>query len=482
MPFFEIINSVNIYKSLLFIVAVLFLLGIISSVFPRDGVTLGNKQLYFPTVEDMLTKEAGHSTTASQRMKEMEESLRMKQYQDSLYQDSLSFYTTFFQNHASRIHLPDNQWDYFDDLFAELDTCQQAGKIVHILHYGDSQIEGDRITGYLRQKLQEKFGGNGPGLLPAVQPIPSSAVGQDFSGNIERFIVAGTLKNSAAHRRYGALGQVGMLSGNAMISVHARDWKVTFDNAKEFQKIRLFVGKPSENFQANLSNKKLSAPKAVRRNLPAVSVFSWNFNTPVQSFSLQLSGASEIYGIAVDGKSGVAVDNVPFRGSSGTFFSTTDAELMSSMLKELNVGLVMLEFGGNITPVVHSDKQIAQYKKTMSEQIVFFKKCNPKTKIIFIGPADMSTKIKGQLQTYPYLEQTIEALKQAALENGVAFWDMYEVMGGRNSMIDWVRNSPALAAKDYIHFSEKGAARISELFFESLMMYYDYYLFEKSQP
>ena len=41
-------------------------------------------------------------------------------------------------------------------------------KKVRIAHYGDSLIMGDLITGYLREKLQEKFSGIGVGYLPIV--------------------------------------------------------------------------------------------------------------------------------------------------------------------------------------------------------------------------------------------------------------------------------------------------------------------------
>jgi hypothetical protein len=98
---------------------------------------------------------------------------------------------------------------------------------------------------------------------------------------------------------------------------------------------------------------------------------------------------------------------------------------------------------------------------------------------LLIGPADMSTKVNGRLQSYPYLEKTIAGMKEAALENGAAFWDMYQVMGGKNSMIKWVKNSPSLAAPDYIHFTPKGADRIAKTFYESLMIYYGYYDFQR---
>ena len=148
-------------------------------------------------------------------------------------------------------------------------------------------------------------------------------------------------------------------------------------------------------------------------------------------------------------------------------------------MNSLNVKLVIMEFGGNATPYLNTEKSIAAYKESMGKQIAYVKKLYPKTQILLIGPADMSTRIDGELQTYPFLENTIEALKSVALENDAMFWNMYEVMGGRNSMVKWVSHSPAWASSDYIHFTEKGAGRIAEVFIQSFMNCYDYYQFLK---
>ena len=42
------------------------------------------------------------------------------------------------------------------------------------MHYGDSQIEADRISGRLRERLQKDFGGLGAGayaVIPATRKI-----------------------------------------------------------------------------------------------------------------------------------------------------------------------------------------------------------------------------------------------------------------------------------------------------------------------
>ena len=80
----------------------------------------------------------------------------------------------------------------------------------------------------------------------------------------------------------------------------------------------------------------------------------------------------------------------------------------------------------------------------------------------------MSTKVGAKFVSYPFLVEVRDALKKAALENGAGFWDLYEVMGGRNSMISWVESDPPLAGADYVHFTYSGTKRVSELFLKAL--------------
>jgi hypothetical protein len=93
----------------------------------------------------------------------------------------------------------------------------------------------------------------------------------------------------------------------------------------------------------------------------------------------------------------------------------------------------------------------------------------------------MSKTINGKLQTYPILPQMVSAMQETALSNGAAFWNMYEVMGGENSMLAWVKERPALASSDYIHFTPKGADKIAELFYEAFNNYYEYYKLLKNK-
>ena len=52
-----------------------------------------------------------------------------------------------------------------DPLKRFTDSLRYSEGQVRIMYYGDSQIEGDRITSFLRHILREQYGGAGPGLF-----------------------------------------------------------------------------------------------------------------------------------------------------------------------------------------------------------------------------------------------------------------------------------------------------------------------------
>ena len=93
----------------------------------------------------------------------------------------------------------------------------------------------------------------------------------------------------------------------------------------------------------------------------------------------------------------------------------------------------------------------------------------------------MSTRIDGEWRTYPKLPLVVDSLRAAANDMGAAYWDLYRVMGGYNSMAQWCESSPLLAGSDHIHFTPRGAERVGNLFCKSLKLYYDYYHWRKNK-
>jgi hypothetical protein len=135
------------------------------------------------------------------------------------------------------------------------------------------------------------------------------------------------------------------------------------------------------------------------------------------SFEIFGMGQSDIYGVELAENSGVIVDNIALRGSSGTIFTQTDFQHSTKMYKDLDPGLFILQFGGNVMPYIKDQKAIDNYGRWFASQIKRLKQSCPNAAVIVIGPSDMSTKVKDKYVTYEYLPAVVEALKQAALFN-----------------------------------------------------------------
>jgi len=186
---------------------------------------------------------------------------------------------------------------------------------------------------------------------------------------------------------------------------------------------------------------------------------------------VDLPEGGRIYGISFESNQGIQADNIAMRGESGLLFTKMNREQQQQMMDLLSPGLIVLQYGGNVVPYLNA----YYYGEAFNRQLQFFKEVCPGTPVIVIGPADMSTREKGVFKTYPNLEPVRDALKEATLENGFAFWDLYEAMGGTNSMPSFVHSDPPLASKDYIHFNPLGANLVAEMFYTALMLEYTNY-------
>ena len=176
----------------------------------------------------------------------------------------------------------------------------------------------------------------------------------------------------------------------------------------------------------------------------------------------------DIYGISFESKSGLYLDNVAMRGNSGTVFRKMDRTLLTEMVQEQNVGLYILQYGGNVVPYLKDSVGVEKYGKWFESQVKLLKQIAPQASILMIGPSDMSERIDGEMTTRPWVVEVNDAMREVAFRNGAAYWDLFQVMGGKNSMVTWVESDPPLAASDYTHFTPRGARQVSELLVQSL--------------
>ena len=464
-------------RILIFIFSIILILGVAWYFFPAEGLAVGKHSLRFPSYEEDLAPEK-EEVDVDAVLNRVNKSFEMT-CSDNLL-DSLRFFRSYLKENPNRIYLPNDNYTYFDPLFYQLEHANEEGKTYRIMHYGDSQIEMDRITSVLRQKLQELFGGSGPNMIPAIQPVSTISVTQNAS-NLTRYMVYGDAAR-ASHNRYGVMSQFGQVRGTGSISFTRTSHSQSFEKAKEISSVSVLLGKNSKSFTAILKCDTLAPDAKMLPACDSVSLITWILPTNVKHGTITFKGNAEIYAVLLDGEAGVAIDNVALRGCSGTIFTRINENTLRQSFDLLNTRLIIMQFGGNRMPGISSTKNIPPYIAELEKQIQYMKRVAPKATFLFIGPADMGKSYGGKMGTWKNLPELNDSLRALALRNDMAYWDMFNVMGGEGSMAQWVKHKPPMAGPDYVHFTYRGAQEIGSDLAKSFTTYYDFYKLRQHVP
>lgn len=455
--------------TLKFFAIVIAALALLCVAFPSDGIAVGGSTLNFPSLHKVLVRE---------KQKDINDLLVKHPTRDlSGLRDSLSDCYQYLFVGQTRFWLPDDDVAYFDNFFKRAEKALENDEIVRVMHYGDSQIEMDRITCRLRERLQKQFGGGGPGMLPLRQPVPTFSFNQSTSGYL---VGQSSWGDSTFVRRganFGLMLRSWRISGSATMSLSASKNRYASELAGRFSTISvIFNNRPGPltvSFRDRIGGDSFSQSSSEE----GINIITWQMDSATNSASLTLTGNADIYGVMVDNGPGVAVDNIGMRSTSGHQFKMVPLEQLSESYRLANVSVILMQFGGNSVPYLKTEKVIDAYCKRLGEQIDYVRQACPDAVILFIGPSDMSTMVRGQLATYPMLPTIVEKLHMMANEHGAAYWSIYDAMGGHNSMLVW--NKEGLAGNDYVHFSHKGANIMGDYLSDAILKLYELFSIRK---
>lgn len=471
---------------LLFTLLTLLSLAVASELLKH--VNVGTKGEQSSVLPDMLKQfnEEPDSTAYFAELKKIEESKTLLERKEEILKkpsrssaDTLLLMQVESMGSAAKFYFANDDHSVINRFFDGLKEVKSDNTTYRIIHYGDSQIEMDRISSYIREQLQRTYGGSGMGLLPAMEVTPKYTVAVQSTGTWTRKLTFGSADFRAKHNRYGPMAFFCRKESEvASVVITARE-NTSYKN-RNFSLCTIIVGAIDRPLEISSSvNGKIKETKTLLPS-PSEQFISFSADSSNGKIGLKFSGANaDILGISLDGNSGVALDNIPMRGCSGTMFRKINSETLKKTYQMLGVKALILQFGGNALPGMSSKSYADAYGKKFYDELKYLKSINPDLVLFVIGPADMSIKVNGSFQTHPQLENVRDALKKATLDAGGIFWDMYEAMGGNGSMVQWVKSKPSLGSPDYIHFTQKGAVKISEIFYESLMKEYEMYVLRK---
>lgn len=483
------------FSILSFLLSSFAILLLISYFFPADGIRINDKlTLHFVSPYELFHRDTlvykDISDILNQNLVWYDSLPNVDVFDESkseYYTDTAKIKQVDQIKLVHRIEFPENDSSVLFPFFIQLEHLKTSGELIRILHYGDSQIEEDRMSSYIRSRLQKQFGGSGIGLRPAVSLYGFQLSLRHYaSDNWTRYTAFGNNNPDIDHNRYGVLASFARFTpykGSIQPDTNSfKAWIQLTETGKSksltgrYNQCQIYYGNCTEPVMYQLYVDGLLYDADFLLPSTSVSKQSWQFKRTPSDLKIEFSGyqSPDFYCIALDADRGIAVDNIPMRGSSGLVFTGIDQTLLKDMYKALNVRMIILQFGGNAVPYISSN--FRWYEKRFTSQLQMLKKLCPGVSIIVIGVSDMSTKEKDKIVSYPNLENIRDALKNATFKAGCAYWDMYEAMGGANSMPSWVNAEPPLASSDFVHFNSRGARIIAEMFYNALIYEYKNYL------
>lgn len=336
-------------------------------------------------------------------------------------------------------------------LAEKLNTLKQTGKgKIRIAYFGDSMIEGDLISSTFRQLFQKDFGGSGVGFLP----INSNVAGFRQTANISASGWKDTnfMSKGAKNMYISGYSFTGSGSGTYRDNTFA---DVITEKSIIFGKVN------NGNLTANSENINLNGNLWVNRKVIAKNTEN---SIKIKSNSPDMP----LYGVSFESENGVIVDNFSFRGITGVELAKIDVEFLQAVQAENPYDLIILQYGVNLL-FRAKDTDYSYYEKMIQPVLSNIKKSFPNTDILLVSAADRAFRYDGEYQTAIGLPNLIELQAKLAHTNGLAFYNQFETMGGKNSIVKWATQKPALANKDYIHPNAKGAEFLAQCLYNAVI-------------
>lgn len=352
----------------------------------------------------------------------------------------------------------------FYEALNRLSSGDEEDRQVRIAVFGDSFIEADIFTADLREMLQKRFGGCGVGFVA----ITSATNG--FRPTVRHTF--GGWESHAVTDSMGFDKKLQGISGHYFIP--RRGAFVELCGQKKYASL-LDTCQRSTIFY--LSKDSLSLTASVNKGdaqlfsvLPSAHLQTSEVEGSIGSvrWSAGEADSTRFYGVAMDGKQGIVLDNFSLRGSTGLSLR----DIPQRMLKEFNrvrpYDLIVLEYGLNVA--TERGRNYDKYQKGLLTAIEHLKNCFPQAGVLLLSVGDRDYKDdEGELRTMPGVKNLVRYQQHTAALSGIAFWSMFEAMGGEESMATLVHAKPAMANLDYTHINFRGGRFLAGLLYETLI-------------
>lgn len=351
------------------------------------------------------------------------------------------------------------------NFYRKMNVFQDSGKVVSIVQIGDSHIQADWFSGKIRIDLHKKYPNAGRGLVFPYRVAKTNGP-QDIrsSSNVEW--ESKRIISSKSPLNVGVSG-ITIRSNSDTAKIKFRI-KCIDSIDYRFSTICLYYEKSDSAFDILITDtcqKKLAFVKSsgIHEDMCYSKIM---LDTLLDEVCFQMVKVDsnqkfcQIYGVDLrNDKPGILYNMIGVNGA--TFNHYVRDSLFFQQVSTLNPDLIILSLGTNDS--FQYLKNLDSFKKSVEEMIKKLRANNPEVSILFTTPPDANRKKK-------YKNLNMLEIRNIIIEvcnnQNIAYWDLYEIMGGYGSVNKWYSRN--LAQADRIHYTASGYMIQAELFNRAL--------------
>jgi lysophospholipase L1-like esterase len=348
--------------------------------------------------------------------------------------------------------------------------AKEPGAVTRILHYGDSLITSDLISGTMRRKMQARFGDAGHGFILIANP---------WEWYFHNDVSHGSGDGWNANRITGPLASDG-LYGLGGVTFHGLGGATAYfgtavkgDYGRNVSRFDLYYLEQPAGGDVELKVKG-RAPETISTKGPKKVSKKYSVEVPDGEATLTIratgNGDVRAFGVVLERSGpGVVYDALGANGARLKLWEDTPASHWKEQLELRDPALVIFQYGTNES---EAGVLAPDYEETMGKLIENVRAGAPNASILVLAPLDRAEKGPGgRLGTRAIIKKLVETQRKVARDHKVAFWDTFAAMGGEGSMGRWMKEG--LGSGDFTHPTPKGAEVLGDLLYKSLVSGYE---------
>lgn len=342
-----------------------------------------------------------------------------------------------------------------------------------ILHFGDSHLQADILAGGIRNRMEEILGYGGRGL---VFPFMAAATHSAYDYKTACTGVWDYTRNTQREAVYD-MGVIGA-------TIHTTDTGATFKLVfrdgfikENYTRLKIYCKQDSASYDLCLKYCEQASTLHIDCNNPSAGKSYIQINLPKSTDTLEFfvhktdstQHFFECYGLSIESSSdnGVLYNSTGINGAG--YKSILKQRLFGAQLADMDPDLVIVDLGAN--DFFAGGFYAPEIESNLRKIIDIIQTAAPEAAIIVSNAQDIYYRRKRDVVE---CKDFSELTRRIAIEKNCAYYNYYDVSGGKASMNSWFKRG--LAQSDKVHLTTPGYNVRGELFLNALLNSYLTYL------